>query len=142
MAKFERLLPRRAPEIQTVAQVTLHVTNWPMERETMLCPGKIGAMDSKAEEIGDFDENLPAIIQKSIGNVEQVTVGILAEAGIEILKVAVVTEVDGGARMEKIREESKSALKFLVVWSEVRFWLARTAAYWPMKRRENSRLNW
>jgi len=62
-------------------------------------------MDSKAEEIGDFDENLPAIIQKSIGNVEEVTVGILAEAGIEILKVAVVTEVDGGAGMEKIREE-------------------------------------
>jgi hypothetical protein len=76
-----------------------------MERKSMPCRGKAGTMDSKAEEIGDFDENLPAIIQKSIGNVEQVTVGILAEAGIEILEVAVVTEVDGGTRMEKIREE-------------------------------------
>jgi len=103
MGKFERLLPRDS-EIQTVAQVA-PATNWPTEREIMPRRRKTAAMDSKAEEIGDFDENLPAIIQKSIGNVEEVTVGILAEAGIEILKVAVVTEVDGGTRMEKIREE-------------------------------------
>jgi len=37
--------------------------------------------------------------------VEEVAVGILVEAGIEILQVAVVTNVDGGARMEKVGEE-------------------------------------
>ena len=36
---------------------------------------------------------------------EEVTVGVLAEAGIEILKVAVVTDVDSGPGMEKIGEE-------------------------------------
>ena len=59
----------------------------------------------KAEEIGDFDENLAAIIQEAIGSVEEVAVRILAESGIEILQVAVVTKVDSGARTEKIGEE-------------------------------------
>ena len=44
-------------------------------------------MGSKAEEIGDFDEYLAAIIHKSIGNVEEVAVGILTEAGVEVLQV-------------------------------------------------------
>lgn len=59
----------------------------------------------EAEEIGDFDENLAAIIQESIGNVKEVAVRILTEGGIKILQVAVVTKVDSGARMEKIGEE-------------------------------------
>src|SRR6202158_478364 len=83
----------------------LDLTKWPMEREIMLRKEKTGGVDSKAEEIGDFDENLAAIIQEAIGNVEEVAVGILAEAGIEILQVAVVTKVDGGAGVEKIGEE-------------------------------------
>src|SRR5467141_1515587 len=83
----------------------LDLTKWPMERKIMLRMGKTGGVDSKAEEIRDFDENLAAIIQEAIGNVEEVAVGILAEAGIEILQVAVVTNVDGGARMEKVGEE-------------------------------------
>ena len=36
---------------------------------------------------------------------EEVAVGILAEAGIEILQVAVVTDIYGGAGMEEVREE-------------------------------------
>ncbi len=44
-------------------------------------------MDSKAKEIRDFDENLAAIIEKAIGNVEEVAAGILAEAGVEVLQV-------------------------------------------------------
>ncbi len=42
---------------------------------------------SKAKEIRDFDENLAAIIEKAIGNVEEVAVGILAEAGVDVLQV-------------------------------------------------------
>ena len=40
----------------------------------MLRSGKLAAVDSKAEEIGNFDKNLAAIIQKSIRNVEEITV--------------------------------------------------------------------
>src|SRR6266852_2786480 len=83
----------------------LDLTKWPMERKIMLRMGKTGGVDSKAEEIRDFDENLAAIIQEAIGNVEEVAVGILAEAGIEILQVAVVTDIYGGAGMEEVREE-------------------------------------
>src|SRR5229473_175753 len=72
----------------------------------MLRMGKTGGVDSKAEEIRNFDENLAAIIQEAIGNVEEIAVGILGEAGIEILQVAVVTNVDSGTRMEKIGEEN------------------------------------
>jgi len=83
----------------------LDLTKWPMERKIMLRMGKTGGVDSKAEEIRDFDENLAAVIQEAIGNVEEVAVGILAEAGIEILQVAVVTDIYGGAGMEEVREE-------------------------------------
>jgi hypothetical protein len=76
-----------------------------MERGIRTPSGEDCPRGLKAEEIGDFDENLPAIIQEAIGKVEEVAVGILAEGGIEILQVAVVTKVESGARMEKIGEQ-------------------------------------
>ena len=44
-----------------------------------------GCGESEAKEIRDFDENLAAIIEKAIGIVEEVAVGILTEAGVEVL---------------------------------------------------------
>jgi len=65
----------------------LDLMKWPVEREIMVGKGKTGGVDSKAEEIRDFDENLAAIIQKAIGNMEEVAVGILRESGIKVLQV-------------------------------------------------------
>jgi len=86
-------------------------------------------------------KNLAAIIQKAIGNMEEVAVGILRESGIKVLQVRIVTDVDGSAGVEKIGEQ-QVGVEVLGRLSEVRFGLARTAAYWPMKRRESSRVNW
>src|SRR5882762_1128719 len=55
----------------------LDLMKWPVEREIMVGKGKTGGVDSKAEEIRDFDENLAAIIQKAIGNMEEVGVEVL-----------------------------------------------------------------
>ncbi len=60
---------------------------WFAGRDIVFKQGKTGCMDSKAKEIRDFDEDLAAIIEKAIGNVEEVAVGILAEAGVEVLQV-------------------------------------------------------
>src|SRR5258708_1586203 len=103
MADSRRLLPKDASEIKTVAQ-NASPPEVADKRKNAL-PEKGGRRGSKAEQIGDFDEDLAAIIQKAIGNVEEVPVGIQAEAGIKILKVAVVTEIDSSAGMEKISEE-------------------------------------
>jgi len=83
----------------------LDLMKWPVEREIMVGKGKTGGVDSKAEEIRDFDENLAAIIQKAIGNMEEVAVGILRESGIKVLQVRIVTDVDGSAGVEKIGEQ-------------------------------------
>ncbi len=60
---------------------------WFAVRDIVFKQGKAACMDSKAKEIRDFDENLAAIIEKAIGNVEEVAAGILAEAGVEVLQV-------------------------------------------------------
>ena len=60
---------------------------WRMDKQNIFWQWNSGAMGSKAEEIGDFDEYLAAIIHKSIGNVEEVAVGILTETGVEVLQV-------------------------------------------------------
>ena len=69
-------------------------------RRRLLC-GRL-----KAKQIRDFHKKLPAIVDVAIAKAIQVSAWIKRQAGIDILQVAVVTEIDRSTRVKQIGEEN------------------------------------
>ena len=61
---------------------------------------------SKSKQIRNFHEQLAAVVDIAIAKPVQIAVWIEREAWIEILEIAVIAEIDRGARMEQVREEN------------------------------------
>ena len=61
---------------------------------------------SESKQIGNFHEDLSAVVDVAVTKPVQVAVWIKGEARIEILEIAVVAEINCRARMEQVGEEN------------------------------------
>src|SRR5215470_7275838 len=59
----------------------------------------------KTKQVGSLDKDLPTVIDVVVPQAIQVAAGIKGQAGIEILKIAVVAEIDGCTRVEQVGKE-------------------------------------
>src|SRR5437588_256109 len=59
----------------------------------------------ETEQVRDLDEELAAVVEKRVASTEEAAVGSEKEVVIEILKVAVVADVDRGAGVEKVGDK-------------------------------------
>src|SRR5947209_6039229 len=59
---------------------------------------------SEAQQIGHFYEELPAVVHETVWRCEQ-AIYPRKQAAVQVLQVAVVSDIDGGAGMHKIGDE-------------------------------------
>ena len=59
----------------------------------------------EAEQVRDFNKYLAAIVNVVVAKPVQVAAWIKRQTRIEVLQIAVVTEIDRRARMEQVGEE-------------------------------------
>ena len=60
----------------------------------------------KTKQVGSLDKDLPTVIDVVVPQAIQVAAGIKGQAGIEILKIAVIAEIDCCAWMKQVSEEN------------------------------------